>query len=514
MKLEITTNRTTRILSVIFGLTLVAGLFMYASTFISASSAFANENIVSKECPSNYAGPNENGMCNYQVTSDSIRIGKQRSMHRCNVGGDTIPSNYSLVGQVDSSQCQSEGLYIHNLYVEQELAPFFKIVKEKGSQKCKTGAEKAPENFTLIGNVSSSQCQEEGVYAHNLYVADEFAPYFVIAKDKGDQRCKTGGDTVSENFTLVGKVGSSQCQEEGLYKHNLYVADAFPSTFKNVSATCPEGYTVLSATQCTDAKPAEPKVTQALSPVPVPVTKKEDASKKKALTTKEISSIIEAVCTSDTTEGLDTDKDYISDDVEKILGTNPNTNDTDGDSLPDWFELCGSRTNPNDMDTNNDKTMDNMENPDKDHMTNLVEYNQGTHPLVYNEENTDIAVVAQVDVSINIDNTNEVPEVDKPAIEIPKPKNVEAAPVSVEKNKEVVTAIKENPTEEVKAIENVVTETFSTPVQAKTSQPAVINTEMETVRTGGLSLSALSFIGLSGVSAFTLKETKKGKLKI
>lgn len=39
--------------------------------------------------------------------------------------------------------------------------------------------------------------------------------------------------------------------------------------------------------------------------------------------------------------GPDSDNDWISDDIERLLGTNPNNPDTDGDALPDGWEVFG-----------------------------------------------------------------------------------------------------------------------------------------------------------------------------
>lgn len=59
--------------------------------------------------------------------------------------------------------------------------------------------------------------------------------------------------------------------------------------------------------------------------------------------------------------GVDTDRDGVSDAAEAAIGTNPNKLDTDGDGLPDGFELCGLGTSPLLADSNGNGKPDNLE---------------------------------------------------------------------------------------------------------------------------------------------------------
>lgn len=56
---------------------------------------------------------------------------------------------------------------------------------------------------------------------------------------------------------------------------------------------------------------------------------------------------------------IDLDNDGLSDDLEKILKTNPNIIDTDGDGLSDYMEVYKYKTNPLKNDSDNDRIMDN-----------------------------------------------------------------------------------------------------------------------------------------------------------
>ncbi|MCD5415037.1 MAG: hypothetical protein LR001_08610 [Clostridiales bacterium] len=57
------------------------------------------------------------------------------------------------------------------------------------------------------------------------------------------------------------------------------------------------------------------------------------------------------------TDDTDTDNDELSDQVEKIIGTNPNDSDSDGDGLNDLFELKNN-LDPLKEDTNSDGLSD------------------------------------------------------------------------------------------------------------------------------------------------------------
>jgi len=58
---------------------------------------------------------------------------------------------------------------------------------------------------------------------------------------------------------------------------------------------------------------------------------------------------------------LDTDRDGLSDDEEKMYGTNPNNADTDGDGLTDRDEVKVFHTDPNNVDTDGDSYQDGAE---------------------------------------------------------------------------------------------------------------------------------------------------------
>ena len=100
---------------------------------------------------------------------------------------------------------------------------------------------------------------------------------------------------------------------------------------------------------------------------------------------------------------IDTDEDGLTDDLEKIYGTdanNPDTDgdglsdgqevlkyktnpllmDTDGDRLSDFAEVTLTLTNPNAMDTDENGILDSDEDLDEDSLTNLEEINYGTKP--------------------------------------------------------------------------------------------------------------------------------------
>ena len=57
----------------------------------------------------------------------------------------------------------------------------------------------------------------------------------------------------------------------------------------------------------------------------------------------------------------DTDKDGLTDDFEKLFGTDPNSADTDKDGLSDAFEVATSHTDPLSADTDKDGLTDNLE---------------------------------------------------------------------------------------------------------------------------------------------------------
>jgi len=74
---------------------------------------------------------------------------------------------------------------------------------------------------------------------------------------------------------------------------------------------------------------------------------------------------------------LDFDNDTLTNLQEFSYGLNPNSADSDMDQLPDAWEIAvGLNPLVNDAD----------EDPDGDNLTNLEEYQHGTDPLVSNKE--------------------------------------------------------------------------------------------------------------------------------
>lgn len=119
----------------------------------------------------------------------------------------------------------------------------------------------------------------------------------------------------------------------------------------------------------------------------------------------------------------DTDEDGISDSQETAGGTNPLVEDTDGDTLSDYYERCydmdcttynpgATDTDATKSDTDNDGMPDNWEitnslNPlladggvdtDLDELTNLREYQQGTNPNVADTDADKLSDGEEVDV--------------------------------------------------------------------------------------------------------------------
>jgi hypothetical protein len=59
--------------------------------------------------------------------------------------------------------------------------------------------------------------------------------------------------------------------------------------------------------------------------------------------------------------GADADRDGLSDEAERALGSDPMNADTDGDTFPDGFEIFGTGTHPTTPDSDGDGTPDNVE---------------------------------------------------------------------------------------------------------------------------------------------------------
>lgn len=86
----------------------------------------------------------------------------------------------------------------------------------------------------------------------------------------------------------------------------------------------------------------------------------------------------------------DTDKDGLTDDVEKELGTNTHKSDTDGDRLSDGDEILIFGTDPLKKDTDDNGTSDYEEDFDNDGLSNGNENKKGTNPMVDDSDGDDL----------------------------------------------------------------------------------------------------------------------------
>ena len=77
----------------------------------------------------------------------------------------------------------------------------------------------------------------------------------------------------------------------------------------------------------------------------------------------------------------DTDEDNLPNLVEKEIGTKPYEADTDGDLLPDGYEVLSLGTDPSKIDTDDNGVSDYDEDFDADVLSNGQEYEIGTRPL-------------------------------------------------------------------------------------------------------------------------------------
>lgn len=83
----------------------------------------------------------------------------------------------------------------------------------------------------------------------------------------------------------------------------------------------------------------------------------------------------------------DTDKDELFDIYEKVIDTDPLNPDTDGDGLPDGYEVLTLNTDPLEVDTDENGIFDADEDFDSDNLNNLGEYQNKTEP--YNPDTDD-----------------------------------------------------------------------------------------------------------------------------
>ncbi|MBQ7981520.1 MAG: cellulose binding domain-containing protein, partial [Oscillospiraceae bacterium] len=99
---------------------------------------------------------------------------------------------------------------------------------------------------------------------------------------------------------------------------------------------------------------------------------------------------------------LDTDSDGLPDYYEEIIGSDPKTEHSDADQLPDGYEALYLGTDPSKSDSNDNGTSDADEDFDTDGLTNLEEYNLGTDPFL---EDSDYDTLSDKD-EVNIHGTN------------------------------------------------------------------------------------------------------------
>ncbi|MCM1399316.1 MAG: DUF3289 family protein [Clostridium sp.] len=106
----------------------------------------------------------------------------------------------------------------------------------------------------------------------------------------------------------------------------------------------------------------------------------------------------------------DTDKDLIPDVIEAWLNSNPNMQDTDGDGLDDFFEMTISLTDLTLADTDNNGISDGDEDLDADSLTNIEEYQLGTHPLLADSDGDKLNDYEEIYVSFTNPNEKDTDE--------------------------------------------------------------------------------------------------------
>ena len=99
---------------------------------------------------------------------------------------------------------------------------------------------------------------------------------------------------------------------------------------------------------------------------------------------------------------LDTDSDGLPDYYEEIIGSDPKTEHSDDDQLPDGYEALYLGTDPSKSDSDDNGISDADEDFDTDGLTNLEEYNLGTDPFL---EDSDYDTLSDKD-EVNIHGTN------------------------------------------------------------------------------------------------------------
>lgn len=102
---------------------------------------------------------------------------------------------------------------------------------------------------------------------------------------------------------------------------------------------------------------------------------------------------------------LDSDQDGLTDYTELALGSDPLKEDTDGDGLPDRYEVEETLTNPLKQDTDGNGVLDGEEDLDQDGLTNAEELKHDTDPL--NEDSDFDGWSDGYEISRNTDPLNE-----------------------------------------------------------------------------------------------------------
>ncbi|MDS0474450.1 colicin D domain-containing protein [Natrinema sp. 1APR25-10V2] len=104
----------------------------------------------------------------------------------------------------------------------------------------------------------------------------------------------------------------------------------------------------------------------------------------------------------ETIDGLeDFDGDTVTTYHEGLFGTDPFNGDTDGDRLPDRYEITYSKLDQTKADTNDDGVTDDAWDIDNDSLTTLEEYEAGTTPTLADEDRDDLDDDRELEVGTN-----------------------------------------------------------------------------------------------------------------